>query len=107
MNKALPISAGIAAAACFATERAISCYAPNSPMADSLLWLQHGFFLCFALQVTLTAFLFFERPDHHLDGLSLTAMFTTIVLFIISIPLYNVIIRLCNFIVQISDHILP
>jgi len=107
MIKTWPISAGILAAACFATERLISCYAPDSTPAGMIMWLQYGFFAWFFLQIVFTAALFSKAPEHHLDGLTLTAMQATVLLFIISIPLYNVILRLCNFIVLLADRILP
>jgi hypothetical protein len=107
MIRTLPVSAGILAIACFATERMIFCYAPNAPLTDNLLWLQYGFFIWFFVQIIFTSLSFLKQPDHHLDGLTLTAMLTTIVLFIVSIPLYNVILRLCNFIVELADHVLP
>lgn len=107
MTKTWPISAGILAAACFATERLISCNAPDSTLAGMIMWLQYGFFAWFFLQIVFTTVLFSKAPEHHLDGLTLTAILATILLFIVSIPLYNVLLRLCNFIVLLADHILP
>ncbi len=107
MNRFLPIFAGTLAIACFATEMLAYCYAPYSRTAGEAVWLQYGFFLFFLLQVVLTAWLHLQAPEKHLDGLTLAFLITAILLFIISIPLYHVIMRVLNFVVRNAGPILP
>ena len=93
--------------ACFATERLAYYYAPCSRTAGETIWLQRGFFLFFLLQVVLTAWLHLQTPEKHLDGLTLAFLIAAILLFILSIPLYHLVMRVLNFVVRNAGPILP
>jgi hypothetical protein len=107
VKKLLSVSAGILALLSFAGERIVYFYAPGFLTVHQSTWLQYLFFIFFLLQVLTTILLHLEDPEKHLDSLPLGIMIATILVFIISIPLYGVILRVMDFIVRLADPILP
>jgi hypothetical protein len=107
VKKILSISAGILALLSFTAERIAYFHAPGFLSANQSIWLQYLFFIFFFLQVLATILLHLEDPEKHLANLPLGLMIAAIIVFIISIPLYGVILRVMDFIVRLADPILP
>ena len=106
MRKIWPNSVGILAAGCFVTERCLWYFHMQLPYVRQD-WLQLGFVLVFTVQVILTSLLHFKDPDKHLEGSTLTILFTNMLLFLIAVPLYHLILRSCELLVNIADQLLP
>jgi hypothetical protein len=107
MSKIWSITTGLAAIACFSGERLIVLYCPNGEFNSFIMPLQYGFFVMLLCQACATTCAFLKEPDKHLDGGVLALLVVNVFLLVVSIVLFHVIIRLCNFLVYILGPLLP